>query len=278
VVGLFKTTFRDQEAISMVRHSRRVAFHTAWIAGTAAVLVVAAAAGMADSGDAWIGRGDSLYAQSRLPGSRDAYRAALQIEPLNFRALCRIARVESELGEDTKGGEQTQLIAAAVEHARAAVGIAPDSAEGHVWLAVALGREALKQGPKQRLALSREVKAEADRAIQIDPTSGRAYHVRALWNRKIASLNAFERLAANAALGGVPHGASMANAVRDLEKAVELEPNYVNHHLELGRTFAMLHRHADARRELERAIALPPTSSARDPILQSEARALVRKL
>src|SRR5439155_758144 len=129
-----------------------------------------------------------------------------------------------------------------------------------------------------RLALSREIKSEADRAIALDPGNARAYHVRALWNRKVASLSAIERAVANTVLGGVPKGASMENAVRDLQRAVELEPEYVNHRLELGRTYRMLKNYADARRELEKAIALPPTSSARDARYQDEAREILKDL
>jgi len=225
-----------------------------------------------------VARGDDLYHQGQLADARKAYEAALVAEPAHLVALCRLARVESELGEDAKGEEQRQLVAAAVEHARAAVRSAPDSAQGHVWLAVALGRQATREGPKTRLALSREIKSEIDRAIGIDPGIGRAYHARALWNRKLATLNAIERAVANTVLGGVPKGASMENAVRDLQKAVELEPDYVNHRLELGRTYRMLKNHADARRELEKAVELPPTSSARDTRYQAEAKELLGKL
>jgi tetratricopeptide (TPR) repeat protein len=169
-------------------------------------------------------------------------------------------------------------VASAVAHARGAVKAAPDSASGHVWLAVALGRQALKEGPKTRLALSREIKSEVDRALELDPGIGRAWHVRGAWNRKIASLNLVERMAANTVLGGVPRGASMENAVRDFEKAVALEPAYVNHRLELGRTYLELERWDDARRELEKAVALPPTSGPRDAHHQTEARALLARI
>ena len=251
------------------------------IAGYMALTLVALpafhTASTAAAGDP-ITRGEELHAQGKLNQAREAYRVALQAEPSNFGALYRIAQVESELGEDASGEDQARLVAAAVEHARAAVTAAPESAQGHVWLAVTLGRQALKEGSKKRLALSREIKSEADRALQIDPGVGRAYHVRAIWNRTVASLNAFERMIANTVLGGVPKGASMENAVRDLEKAIELEPNYVNHHLELRRTFMMLKRTADARRELETAVGLPPTSNPRDPTYQLEARKLLNKL
>ncbi len=225
-----------------------------------------------------IASGDAAYARGDLIAARGAYSGAVRSDSTSFGAQWRLAHVESELGEDASGAEQRRLISSAVMHARAAVKAAPDSALGHAWLAAALGRQALKEGPKTRLALSREIKSEVDRAIVIDPNIGRAYHVRALWNRKVASLNAFERMAANTVLGGVPKGASMDNAVNDLKRAIELEPLYVNHHLELGRTYMGLKRWADARTELEKAISLAPTSNPRDPHYQQEARELLGKL
>ena len=250
----------------------------------AASLVVAALAGMAfpviaaEEPAEDLARAEAFYANGQLTNARAALLEIVAAEPGRFRALYRLSRVESELGEDASGEDQRQLVAAAVEHARAAVQTAPDSAQGHLALAVALGRQALHEGAKTRLALSREVKAEVDRALAIDPGLGRAYHVRAAWNRKLASLSFIERAAANTVLGGVPRGASMDNAVRDFQKAVELEPDYVNHRLELGRTFMQLKRRAEAREQLERAIALPPTSSPRDTRYQQEARELLRKL
>jgi tetratricopeptide (TPR) repeat protein len=241
-------------------------------------LALCALPSLAASAVGGIGRGDELYAHGQLAEARAAYQSVLASEPANFTALCRMTRVESEMGEDAKGEEQRQLMSAAIEHARAAVKLAPDSAAGHVWLAAALGRQALREGPKNKLAMAREIRSEVDRGIALNPNIGRAYHVRGIWNRDIARLGVFERAIAKAALGGLPKGATSENAVRDLQKAVELEPDYVNHHLELGRTYMIFHDKANARRELERAVALPPTSSARDAHYQAEARDLLSKL
>jgi tetratricopeptide (TPR) repeat protein len=256
-----------------VRRSRIVAAALA-----AALAVVLAAPALAQSFAEHLARGDELLARGALADARGAYEKALEAQPEAYPALIRLARVESELGEEAEGETQRRLVGAAVAHARTAVKVAPDSAAGHVWLAVALGRQALKEGPKTRLTLSREIKAEVDRAIELDPGIARAWHVRGMWNRKIASLSLIERMAANTVLGGVPQGASKENAVRDFEKAVALEPAYVNHRLELGRTYMELERWDDARRELEKAAALPPTSGPRDARHQAEARALLGKL
>ena len=213
-----------------------------------------------------------------LKTAHELYLEVVNGHPGHFTALWRLSRVESQLGEETSGEDQRRLVADAVSHARAAIEAKPDSAQGHLALAVALEGQTHREGAKTRLALSREIKSEVDRAIALDDGLGRAYHVRALWNRRLSSLSFFERAAAHTVLGGVPRGASMENAVRDLERAIALEPNDVSHHLELGRTYLQLKRRAEASQELERALALPPTSSPRDVVYHNEARELVGKL
>ena len=222
--------------------------------------------------------GERAYAAANLEEARKAYADALQITPGHVATLCRLSRIESELGETQKGDAQRHTWSDAVAHAREAVRAAADQAEPHVTLAVALGRQALREGPKTRLALSKEIKAETDLALKLDPNIGRAWHVLAMWNVKISGLSGIEKMIANSVLGGVPKGASTANADQAFQKAIALEPDYVNHRLEYGRLLLQLKRPDDARRELEKAVALPPTSSALDPRFQAEARELLDKL
>jgi tetratricopeptide (TPR) repeat protein len=229
-------------------------------------------------GDALLTQGGEQLARGDFKGARDSYLEALGAGAARFTTLHRLARVESMLAEVSTGEESRRLVAVAVEHAREAVKVAPDSAAGHLELAVALGRQALKEGPKTQLSLSREVKSEVDRALAADPTLGRGWHVLAIWNRKLASLNFMERTVAKTVLGGVPKGATMENAVAHLQRAVALEPGYVNHRLELGRTFMQLKRPVEARRELERAVALTPEPGPLDARYQAEARELLAKL
>jgi tetratricopeptide (TPR) repeat protein len=246
--------------------------------GMVALAVVSAPAAMARTVEELLAEGEQHYAAGRLSEAREAYLAALKESPGHFVTLCRLSRSESELGELQRGDAQRTTRSAAVEHARMAIKAAPDSAAGHVWLAVGLGRQALSEGAKTRLALSREIKSEVDRALQMDPNIGRAWHVLAVWNVKLSSLNTLERMAANTVLGGVPKGASFEQADKAFQKAIELEPAYVNHRLEYGRMLKDRGRKEEARQELEKAVSLPPTSGALDGRYQAEARELLAKL
>ena len=210
-----------------------------------------------------IARGDHSYNDEHdFEGALAAWRPALDADSSSYELCWRIARATSDRGARAEyDGDKKKAEAAfeqSVAAARRAVQLGPDKAEGHLELAVALGRMALFVGGKTKVRLSKEIKAEVDRSIAIDPTSSRAHHVLARWNRGIATLNMFEKAAANVLFGGLPPGASMDNAVVQFEKAIELAPDYAVNHLELGRTFLALKLKEKARQELEKALACPP--------------------
>ncbi|MGH7730515.1 MAG: tetratricopeptide repeat protein [Candidatus Eiseniibacteriota bacterium] len=250
-----------------------------WCAAVMLVAVggVRAADAASNDADPAIERGNESYARGRLREALAAYQGARAQDASSYGALVGLARVESELGEEAKDEERRRLIASAVEHARAAVKAAPDEAHAHVWLAVALRQQAETEGPKTRAGLWREIKSELDRAIGLDAGISQAYLERGRWHRRLATRGLWERAVSKVLLAKVPKGASKESAVRDLEKAVELAPQAIEARMELARTYLELERDADARRELERALAMP-ANRPRDPGLQAKARELLEKL
>ena len=257
-----------------------IASRSLWCAAALLVTVTGArgaTSGPANDLHAAIERGNASYARGQLREALVAYQLANSEDAAHYGALCGLARVEAELGEEASGEERRRLIAASVEHARAAIKAAPDRPEAHVWLAVGLGRQAQMEGPKTRAALWREIKSELDRAIGIEPGIARTYLERGRWNRRLARRGIWERVVSKVLLAKVPRGASMDNAVRDLEKAVELAPEAIEAHIELGRAYLELERPMDARRELERAVSIP-AGRPHDPGLQTQAREILEKL
>jgi tetratricopeptide (TPR) repeat protein len=236
-----------------------------------------AAAARPNGVDAAVSHGDDSYARGQLREALANYQSAAAMEADHFGALCGLVRVETDLAGDARGDDRRRLVASAVEHARDAVKVAPDSAAGHLWLAVALERQLDIEGPKTRAALEREIRSELDRALVIDPLNARAHFQRGLWNRRLSTLGLWDRTLSKVTFAGLPGGASLDNAARDLERAVELQPHAIDFRLELARTYVRMKREADARRELERTLALPG-SRPRDPGLQAEARSMLEKL
>lgn len=208
-------------------------------------------------------------------------------------ALSRLSELRSEHGDQVEilwrismtrvdVGKTADSDGAAKEHYREALRLAEtaltvdaSNAHAHLARAVAEGRLALGAGTQERVQRSRAVKTHADRAIEINPNLPGAFHVRGRWHREVADLNFLERTVVRTVYGGLPD-ASFEQAVRDFERALELE-NVRFHHLELAKTYLKMDRPADARTHLQTVIDLP----AREPFAQQykeEAQELLNEL
>jgi tetratricopeptide (TPR) repeat protein len=204
-----------------------------------------------------IREGDIAYKNFDNAIALASYRRAVEIDSSNYEALWKLARAHIDVGTSLPKNEQLQYYVFGEKLARRCVTLHPDSAEGHFYLAVALGRVALHQGGKRKIQIAKEVKAEAERALQCNPKHDGALHVLGRWNYELAELNFIERAVAKIVFGGLPTGASYEQAAQYFEQAIAQRPEAPLHHLEYGRTLLKLDRVAEARQQLERCVELP---------------------
>lgn len=216
-------------------------------------------------------RSEGLFrdALSRLSGLRSEHGDQVEI-------LWRLSFTRVDIGKtvDTEEAAE-QHYREALKLAEAALTVDASNAHAHLARAVAEGRLALGAGTQERVQRSRAVKTHADRAIEIDPNLPGAFHVRGRWNREVADLNFLERTVVRTVYGGLPD-ASFEQAVRDFERAIELE-DVRFHHLELAKTYLKMDRSAEARTQLQTVIDLP----AQEPFAQrykEEAQQLLEDL
>ena len=227
---------------------------TIFLAGIA----LAKAAALNDPKCALIVReGDLAYKKFDNATALSSYRRAVDIDSSNYEALWKLARAHVDVGTSLPKNQQLQYYVFGEKLARRCVTLHPDSAEGHFFLAVALGRVALHQGGKRKIQIAKEVKAEAERALQCNPEHDGAMHVLGLWNYELADLNFIERAVAKIVFGGLPTGASYEQAAQYFEQAIAHRPEAPLHHLEYGRTLFKLGRVVEARQQLERCAELP---------------------
>jgi tetratricopeptide (TPR) repeat protein len=191
--------------------------------------------------------------------------------------LWKTARAISNLADETPGeaGDEARM-EEAVELSRRAVHAGPAISRTHTTLAASLGKLALFRGGKRKVELAREVEREARRAAELDPRDFAPFTVLGVLDRELATLNPLLRGFAGALFGGLPD-ASLERSEALLARAVWLAPDYVAPHLELARTYLEMDRSAEARAELEKALALVPRERL-DAVLQARARQLLRDL
>ncbi len=219
-----------------------------------------------------VAKGDAALARLDLAGGIGAYTAAVESSPDDYDALWKLARAltdEATLSKDERA--QKDLCVRAEKLARKAITVEPNDSKGHAYLAVAVGKLALFEGGKRKVELSKEVKAEAEKALQCNPDDDVALHVLAIWNREMVELSWFLRSFAQLLYGKFPP-ASLDAALADLRRAVQLRPDVIPHHVELGITLASAKRWAEAKTELDRGLALP-TSWVTDDYYRALARA-----
>ncbi len=229
------------------------------VAAAVVLLVIARAGGAAAPSAAAeaLAAGDAAAARFDLSATLAAYRAAHTAEPASYEAAWKLARSLADaatLSHDS--GEQKRLCLEAEALAREAVRLRPSGPAGHDMLAIALGKLALFEGGKRKVELGKEVEAEADRALQLDPNDDLALHVLGIWNREMASLGWLLRGFAELLYGKLPP-ASLAASIADLTRATELRPEVIAHHVELGVSLEAAGRWAEAKAQFERALALP---------------------
>ena len=210
------------------------------------------------------------------------FQAALDQDSASYEANWRGALTLLTLGEQipdaSKSPERDSLYAQAEHYARRAVAADPAGADGHFALAAAVGRASLTMGKKARIRRAAVIRNEALRTLALNPRHDGAYHILGRWNAEIMRTSGLSRFFAKNFLGaGVFNQASWGKATYNMEKAVQLDPDRIYHHLELAEIYADRKRLADARRQLQLVDSLP-AREVMDSVYKRDAAALQRRL
>ncbi|MFN0178957.1 MAG: tetratricopeptide repeat protein [Gemmatimonadales bacterium] len=206
-------------------------------------------------------------------------RQALAADSTMFEAHWRAAVALVDIGLETpdaiKSPRRDSLFLEAERHARRAVALDSNRAEGHFVLGMALGRVALTKSKKDRVRYAKEIFESATRALAIAPQHDGAHHILALWHAEAMRTSGFNRFMAKNLLGGkILSQASWDRAIHHLETAVSIDPARVFHRLDLARVYVDRKRYGAARQHLN-AIAEQPNRVAQDGEYRKEAARLL---
>jgi hypothetical protein len=214
---------------------------------------------------------DALYGdRENITSAKEAaaiWANQLAADPKNFDAAWKRARVCYWLG--TNGLPPDKRRAAledGIDAGRKAVAIMPDRPEGHFWIAANMGALAESFGLRQGIRYRGAIRDELQTVLKLDAAfmDGSADRALGRWYYKVPAL----------------FGGSKKKSEEHLRKALAYNPQSVITRLFLAETLIALDRPAEARRELEAALAAPDDREwlPEDRRFKQQARALLAGL
>jgi tetratricopeptide (TPR) repeat protein len=211
--------------------------------------------------------GDEAFERMDYPAAIGAYDSLLEAHPKDPQLLWRLARASVCYGESFEDHRRKELCLKAEQYARGCIAADSTSAEGHTWLAGALGYIALDEGMERQAAMSFEILEETGRAIRLNPRDDAALSIRGSLYRALGNVSWVKRQMAQLLLGGIP-GGGFEEGEAALKQAIAIAPGVMRHHYELGVLYLDWDRTEEARACLARAAELPVRTAIDIPRLR----------
>lgn len=205
------------------------------------------------------------------------YLPAVKLEPNNVPLLLRIARQYRHLLSDAKT-DRVKIVMGEISlgYALRAAKLAPKDSEAQLSPAICYGKMLPFQGKQQQFDESLLIKTAADLSLKLNPLNDNAWNVLGCWHRGVANVGSLKRAVGGAIYGKLPVS-TFEEAVACFDKAIAIHPARLRHHIELGKTYALMGQHASARIHLVKGIGLPETEKD-DAALKVQGRAVLATL
>src|SRR5687768_2724930 len=231
----------------------------------------------AETAEELMAKGDPFDKRYQPKEALEFFLPAEKLEPNNAELLIRIARQYRHLMSDTSSKkEKLRLGHISLGFAQRAATLAPKDPEAQLSPAISYGKMLPFMKSKDQVDASPKIKESVDRTLQLNPKSDTAWHILGRWNRVLADISPLKRVLAGALYGNLPVTTHEA-AEKCLLKAIALNPNRVMHHIELGRIYAAMGRKEDARKVIEKGLAMP-NKEKDDAEMKTIGQELLKKL
>lgn len=225
----------------------------------AATLLLTCASSPAQSAADLIARGDAAALHFQTAEALRDFLSAEKLEPKNVRLLGRISREYRHLMSDaTKTSEKLRLGRIALDYAKRAAALGPNDPEAQLAVAISYGKLQPLEGTKAKIETARIIKEKAEKTIRLDPANDLAWHVLGRWHMGYAEITGIKRSLAELTYGKLPVS-TYEEAAKCFGKAVALKPDRVLNYVELGEVYSRMGRTADARRVLNKGLAMRET-------------------
>ena len=225
-----------------------------------------------------IQQAEQMERQLKEADASNLYQAVLLQDPRNVQALCKLAELQSILGEKATDKKVKQLyFETSYSFAKRAWLADSNRVEPNYVMAMASGKMTdFESDNKKVVGYVRDIKDYAERAILINPNYGKAQYVLGKWHYEMYILSGFKKAAVKLMYGGLPSG-DPDIAIACMEKCRTLEPYFVSNYLDLGRAYKEVRKPTQAIDILTKLQKLPNRNSA-DPLLKAAGASLLATL
>lgn len=245
--------------------------------GILSLLLAGALPCPAETAGELIAKGDKYDLTFEANRALNYYLQAVELEPDNVPLLLRIARQYRHLMSGARSTEDKLMYGnTALGYGLRAAKLAPGDSEAQLSAAITYGKMLPYEGSKAQVNISPFIKAAADKAIRLDPRNDTAWHVLGRWHQVLANVGMLKRTVGGILYGKLPVTTN-EEAVKCFTQAIAINPRRLRHYIELGRTYAQMGMNAEARRFLEKGMAMP-NQELDDPELKVKGREALEKL
>lgn len=221
--------------------------------------------------------GDFHDANYQFDKALEFYLPAEKLQPANAELLVKISRQYAlRMNDLPKPADRIASGRTALAYAERAVAAAPAECDPHLSVAICLGKLTPLLGAREKVEASRKIKTSADKALKLDPKNDYAWHLLGRWHQSLANIGGATRALARVIYGGLP-AASNEEAVKCFRQAIALNPRRLVHVVELGRTYAMMGRNAEAKKYLQLGLSMPDTEKD-DPETKRRGRTSLKEI
>jgi tetratricopeptide (TPR) repeat protein len=221
--------------------------------------------------------GDAQEAKFQFDEALKYYLPAEKLQPDNVALLVKISRQYAlRMNDLPKEADKIASGRKALAYGERAVALAPDQCDPHLCVAICLGKLTPFMSNREMVEASKRIKVAAEKAVKIDPKNDYAWHLLGRWHQSLANIGGATRALAGIIYGKLP-AASNETAVECFRKAIALNSKRLVHFVELGRTYEMMGRKAEAKRYLELGLSMP-NQEKDDPETKQRGRTSLKEL
>jgi len=231
--------------------------------------------------DELLKQGDQFVEEFHNQKALDEYFKADKLFPNNWEVYWRISRAYVDLGEkmpdktDAQKDEQEKIYKKAFEYADKSVKLGSNQSITYVRRAIANGRIALFEGIFSAIGTVNDVKDDCEKAIQIgnggNYVQALAHYVLGRGHLKVCEKAYLVRLPLGLGWGDTEE------AVRLLETAVKLKPNFRMFLFELAKAYIEEDEYDKAKETLKK-IEKAPKVDEDDDVVLADAKKLYEKI